>query len=146
MVADDISMNISNLSTNISQIYGNVRNDWVETLIITDEICKWFQCVSVAITIIGNIIVLIGYIPAKRSRDLSLPGLMIQILAGTDLLYAGTQIFDVHRRFNNNEWIFGDMMCKLFILSNASVTCSMFVVMLIALERHRSLVHPLKRR
>ena len=135
-----VHLSITGDAQNISNTELYIVDDLQPTLILIDDIGKWVQLISTAFALLGNSLILLG----SRVNNLSLYRVLLRNLALADLVYAITQVFRIHARFNKNEWIFGDILCRFAVLSNISISNSMFMVTFIALERYRSLIHPLK--
>ena len=131
---------VSNMTQNKSSMALSLVDRLHSTLLLTDEIGKWVQLVSIVLAFLGNLLILLS----SRAKKLPLYRILIRNLAYADLVYATLQILRIHARFNNNRWIFGDLMCRVSVFSNIAIANAMLMVTFIALERYRSLIHPLK--
>ena len=125
---------------NASNIELYFIDDLQKALLLTDEIGKWVHLISILFAFVGNLLILAG----SRARKLALYRVLIRNLAWADLVYAVTQIFRVHARFNGNHWVFGEFLCRFAALSNIAIANSMLMLTFIAVERYRSLIYPLK--
>ena len=125
---------------NVSNIELYFIDDLQKALLLTDEIGKWVHLISILFAFVGNLLILAG----SRARKLALYRVLIRNLAWADLVYAVTQIFRVHARFNGNHWVFGEFLCRFAALSNIAIANSMLMLTFIAVERYRSLIYPLK--
>lgn len=70
---------------------------------------------------------------------------LVVFLSIFDLIYSISQIFLIHRRFNDHQWIFGEVVCKFTMISPFSIMSSIYIILLIAIDRHRSIMYPYKR-
>lgn len=119
---------------------GNLHLYYLESeLLLVDEISKWIALVSIILSLLGNGLVLVCNL--KQSHLSPYKNLIVN-LAVADLTYTFIQIFQVHRRFKHHVWEFGEFACKATILSSSSLTCSMFTMSFMAVERFKSIVYP----
>ena len=70
--------------------------------------------------------------------------MLICCLSPSDLVCSSIQILHCHRRFNHHTWIFGQAFCAMAGFSPYAMIRSIFVIALIALERHRTIIYPFK--
>ncbi|XP_069748112.1 P2Y purinoceptor 8-like [Narcine bancroftii] len=74
------------------------------------------------------------------------PTMMFSInLAISDLLYSLTLPFQIVYHWNWNNWLVGDLLCRLVtVLFYGNMHCSILTIMLISVERYLGIVHPLR--
>lgn len=92
--------------------------------------------------LIGNVIIISAVYKFKRMR--TVVNTFLVNLAISDVLFVCLSIFD-GLSFLYNEWIFGDLMCRLqstFI--EISYTVSICTLTVVAIERYISICHPHK--
>ena len=131
-------------TTSVTQQVGDSQLHYLEReLLLVDEISKWIALVSVILSLLGNGLVLVCNL---KQSNLSPYRNLIVNLAIADLTYTVMQIFQVHRRFKLHVWEFGEFACKATIVSSSSLTCSMFTMSFMAVERFKSIVYPFHRR
>ncbi|XP_065056586.1 neuropeptide FF receptor 2-like [Rhopilema esculentum] len=114
-----------------------------DELMLVDTISKYIALISIILSISGNIMVIICHI--KLQIHYSYKCLIVN-LAISDLLYSVMQIFRVHSRFRSSEWHFGRFLCKMMLLSPSSLTCSMFTMCFMAVDRFITIVYPFRPR
>ena len=132
--------NTTILPTSATYGVGDSQLHYLEReLLLVDEISKWIALVSVILSLLGNGLVLVCNL---KQSNLSPYKNLIVNLAIADLMYTFMQIFQVHRRFKLHVWEFGEFACKATIVSSSSLTCSMFTMSFMAVERFKSIVYP----
>ena len=114
-----------------------------DELMLVDTISKYIALISIILSTSGNIIVIVCHIKLQIHSSYKC---LIVNLAISDLLYSVMQIFQVHSRFRSNEWHFGRFLCKMMLLSPSSLTCSMFTMCFMAVERFIAIVYPFRPR
>ena len=114
-----------------------------DELMLVDTISKYIALISIILSTSGNIIVIVCHIKLQIHSSYKC---LIVNLAISDLLYAVMQIFQVHSRFRSNEWHFGRFLCKMMLLSPSSLTCSMFTMCFMAVDRFITIVYPFRPR
>ena len=92
--------------------------------------------------IIGNMLVLI--VTYKNYSNSSRCHRLIGALAGVDFVFSVAQFMASFPKFWTCEWIYGLVMCKILeSCGSLSVVFALGIILIIALERHAGIVHPL---
>ncbi|XP_008825054.1 C-C chemokine receptor type 2 [Nannospalax galili] len=87
---------------------------------------------------VGNILVVLILISCKKLK--SMTDIYLLNLAISDLLFLLTLPFWAH--YAANEWIFGDVMCKLFTgLYHIGYFGGIFFIILLTVDRYLAIVH-----
>ncbi|CAH1783238.1 unnamed protein product [Owenia fusiformis] len=101
--------------------------------------------IIIIVSLFGN--VLVCHVIIKNRRMRTVTNLFITNLAIADIVITTVNIPFNIARFASHEWPFGTVMCHLVNFSlMVSVYVSTFTLASIALDRHRVIIHPLKRR
>ncbi|XP_004676298.1 PREDICTED: C-C chemokine receptor type 5 [Condylura cristata] len=87
---------------------------------------------------VGNILVVLTLINCKKLK--SMTDIYLLNLAISDLLFLLTIPFWAH--YATNEWVFGDVMCKLFTgLYHIGYFGGIFFIILLTIDRYLAIVH-----
>ena len=140
-LSDDIQ-NISKIAVYKSENETVVDIDKARFMIFIDNLSMWIQLVSAILSYFGNSVVIYAYYRKK----IPINRFLIMALAVFDLLYSTFQFFPIHRRFNQHRWVFGNLGCKAIAFSSSWIAASIYTIVIIAVEWHRSVVHPFKQK
>uniref|UniRef100_A0A4W3KF44 Prolactin-releasing peptide receptor-like n=1 Tax=Callorhinchus milii TaxID=7868 RepID=A0A4W3KF44_CALMI len=100
----------------------------------------------VFIGIFGNYLLI--YVICKTKRMHNVTNFLLGNLAFSDMLMCATCVpFTLAYVFEPRGWVYGRFMCYfVFLMQPLSVFVSVFTLTVIAVDRYRAMVHPLRRR
>ncbi|XP_034234072.1 trissin receptor-like [Thrips palmi] len=120
--------------------------DQEEYLFDRADVRAIFICLYTVVFVIcflGNLLVIVVVSVSRRMR--SRTHLFLVNLAAADLCVG---IFCVYQNLSIylvQSWVLGDVVCKLYhLVHNLSYTASIFVLVLLAVERYLAVLHPIK--
>ena len=133
------SVNASPLPVYKSQGITGTSPELERALRISDTASRWIALCSVILSILGNLLVIFANLKLKT---LPVYKKLILHLAICDLVYSTFYILWLHKRFSDHLWIFGDFLCKCTIMWSSALSCAMFTITFIAVERYRTIMNP----
>ncbi|XP_072882943.1 prolactin-releasing peptide receptor-like [Hemitrygon akajei] len=100
----------------------------------------------VFIGILGNYLLI--YVICKTKKMHNITNFLLGNLAFSDMLMCATCVpFTLAYAFEPRGWIYGRFLCYfVFLMQPVTVCVSVFTLTVIAVDRYRATVHPLKRR
>ncbi|XP_067113706.1 G-protein coupled receptor 83 [Osmerus mordax] len=127
-------------------MYGNGTSYETESQHSTTKAILIFAySVIITISLFGNIVVC--HVVLKNKRMHSVTSLFIMNLAVADLMITLLNTPFTLTRFVNSTWVFGKLMCHVSRFAQyCSVHVSVLTLVVIALDRHQVVMHPMRQR